>query len=150
MRSAPVHRYLADPRLSPTRIADALHISRRTLYAAVPHDEGVAAEIRRQRLERARAMLRDSSQTRSIAEIAAAVGLPNAAHLSRLFRASPAERWAWAEQHALPVTDDDAHRSLGQPVGRRRATRCSRSSLASTAESPRATNRILNDGELGV
>ena len=21
---------------------------------------------------------------------------------------SPAERWAWAEQHALPVTDDDA------------------------------------------
>ena len=42
---------LADPQLSPTRIADALHVSRRTLYAALsPDEDGVAAEIRRQRL----------------------------------------------------------------------------------------------------
>lgn len=79
---------LADPQLSPAKIADALHVSRRTLYAALsPAEEGVAAEIRRQRLERARAMLLDPSQTRSVAEIAAAVGLPNAAHFSRIFRA---------------------------------------------------------------
>ena len=79
---------LADPLLSPPRIADALHVSRRTLYAALsPHDEGIAAEIRRQRLERARELLLDASRQRSVAEIAVAVGLPNAAHFSRLFRA---------------------------------------------------------------
>jgi AraC-like DNA-binding protein len=79
---------LADPLLSPTRIADALHVSRRTLYTALsPDQEGVAAEIRRQRLDRARAMLLDPSQRRSVAEVAAAVGLPNAAHFSRIFRA---------------------------------------------------------------
>jgi transcriptional regulator GlxA family with amidase domain len=78
---------LADPRLSPTTIADALHVSRRTLYATLsPDDEGVASEIRRQRLERARAMLLDPSRTRSVADIAASVGRPNAAHFSRLFR----------------------------------------------------------------
>ena len=87
---------LADPRLSPTTIADALHVSRRTLYAALsPDEEGVAAEIRRQRLELARAMLLDAAQTQSVAEIASAVGLPNAAHFSRVFRAryghSPSE-----------------------------------------------------------
>jgi AraC-like DNA-binding protein len=79
---------LADPQLSPTKIADALHISRRTLYTALsPDEDGVAAEIRRQRLERARAMLLDPSQPRSVAEISTAVGLPNAAHFSRIFRA---------------------------------------------------------------
>jgi AraC-like DNA-binding protein len=79
---------LADPRLSPASVAEALHLSRTTVYAALsPDEEGVAAEIRRQRLERARAMLLDPSQTRSVAQIAHAVGLPNAAHFSRIFRA---------------------------------------------------------------
>lgn len=79
---------LADPQLSPANIADALHVSRSTLYAALaPDEEGVAGEIRRQRLERARAMLLDPSDTRTVTEIAASVGLPNAAHFSRLFRA---------------------------------------------------------------
>jgi transcriptional regulator GlxA family with amidase domain len=71
-------------------------VSRRTLYAALtPDGEGVAAAIRRQRLERAHAMLADSSQTQSITEIASTVGLPSAAHFSRIFRArygvSPSE-----------------------------------------------------------
>ncbi len=79
---------LADPRLSPTQIADALHVSRRTLYAALaPDDQGIAAEIQRQRLDRAHAMLQDPTHPRSIADIAASVGLPNPAHFSRLFRA---------------------------------------------------------------
>ncbi len=90
-RRLQIRRYiranLADPRLSPAGIADALHVSRRTLYAALsPDDDGVAAEIRGQRLERARAMLLDPSQTRSVAEVAASVGLPNPAHFSRIFR----------------------------------------------------------------
>jgi AraC-like DNA-binding protein len=79
---------LADPRLSPASVADALHVSRGTLYGALaPDDDGVAGEIRRQRLDRARSMLLDPSRTRSVAEIAGSVGLPNAAHFSRLFRA---------------------------------------------------------------
>ena len=83
-----IHANLADPRLSPTTIADALHVSRRTLYATLsPDADGLASEIRRQRLERAHAMLQDPARTRSVADIAASVGLPNAAHFSRLFRA---------------------------------------------------------------
>ena len=79
---------LADPRLSAASIADALHVSRSTLYAALgPDADGVAGEIRRLRLDRAHALLLDPSQTHSIAEIAASVGLPNAAHFSRIFRA---------------------------------------------------------------
>jgi len=78
---------LADPRLSPATIAEALFISRSTLYASVPEDsEGIAAEIRRRRLARARAILRDPTDTRSIAEVAAAVGLPSHSRFTRAFR----------------------------------------------------------------
>ena len=107
---------LADPRLSPARIADALHVSRRTLYAALsPGDEGVAGEVRRLRLERARALLLDPSQSRPVAEIAASVGFPNAAHFSRTFRAryghSPSE-----------LRDSPATRRSGRLGGEGRAT----------------------------
>jgi AraC-like DNA-binding protein len=78
---------LANPHLSPSTIADALHVSRSTLYAALgPDTNGVAAEIRRQRLQRAHTMLRDPTNTQPIADIAASVGIPSAAHFSRLFR----------------------------------------------------------------
>ena len=83
-----IRAHLADPGLSPDGIARAVHVSRRTLYASFPAaDDGIAAEIRRQRLQRARAMLLDPAVTRPIAEIAAAVGLTSPAHFSRLFRA---------------------------------------------------------------
>ena len=84
-----IRENLADPNLCPDTVAAALHISRSTLYAALPSDQdgdGVAAEIRRQRLELAHAMLSDATDTRPIAQIAACVGLPNAAHFSRSFR----------------------------------------------------------------
>lgn len=82
-----IRKHLADPRLSPETIAAALHVSRSTLYATLPEDsEGVAAEIRRHRLERAHAILRDPTDRRSIAEVGAAVGMPRAAHFSRAFR----------------------------------------------------------------
>lgn len=78
---------LADPRLSPGTIADALYISRSTLYTAAPADsDGVAGEIRRQRLARAHTLLRDPTTTLTIAQIAASVGLPNAGRFSRAFR----------------------------------------------------------------
>jgi AraC-like DNA-binding protein len=82
-----IRDHLTDPRLSPDAIAGALHVARRTLYASFPAaGDGVAAEIRRQRLQRAHAMLLDPGVTRPIAEIAAAVGLSSPAHFSRLFR----------------------------------------------------------------
>jgi AraC-like DNA-binding protein len=77
---------LADPGLSPSTIADALHVSRSTLYATLaPDGHGIAAEIRRQRLQRAHTMLRDPTNTQTIENIAAAVGIPSAAHFSRIF-----------------------------------------------------------------
>lgn len=79
---------LADPDLSPDAVADALHVSRRTLYAAfAATTQGVAAAIRHERLERAHAMLAEPGCRRTIAEIAAAVGFRHAAHFSRSFRA---------------------------------------------------------------
>lgn len=89
-RRLQIRRYidanLADPRLSPTTIASALHISRSTLYATLPDNtDGIAAAIRRQRLQRAPTILRDPTNTHPIAQIAAFVGIPNAAQFSRAF-----------------------------------------------------------------
>jgi AraC-like DNA-binding protein len=82
-----IRDHLTDPQLSPTMIADALHISRSTLYAALPADSGgVAAEVRRQRLARAHTIIRDATNLQSIAEIAVSVGIPSAAQFSRAFR----------------------------------------------------------------
>jgi AraC-like DNA-binding protein len=78
---------LSDPRLSPMSIAEALFVSRSTLYAAVPAGtEGIAAEIQRQRLAMARARLTDPANRQSIGEIAATVGLPDHSRFTRAFR----------------------------------------------------------------
>jgi AraC-like DNA-binding protein len=78
---------LSDPGLSPASIAEALFVSRSTLYASVPPGtEGIAAEIQRQRLARARARLGDPANPQSIAEIAASVGLPSHSRFTRAFR----------------------------------------------------------------
>ena len=79
--------HLADPGLGPDAVAAALHISRRTLYAALGTDDaGVAAQIRTARLAAARAILADPADQRPIADVAAQVGLTRPAHFSRLFR----------------------------------------------------------------
>jgi AraC-like DNA-binding protein len=87
-----VRRYvednLADPMLSPDTIAAALHLSRRSLYAVLAGSEGPAAMIRRARVRRAVAMLRDPGRSHlSVADIGAAVGFARPAHFSRLVRA---------------------------------------------------------------
>lgn len=77
---------LSDPDLDPDMVAAALGISRRSLYHAFAGGAGVAATIRRLRLERARkALLDPSRRSRPIAELAREVGLPSSAHFSRLF-----------------------------------------------------------------
>lgn len=85
-RRAAAQRYigahLADPRLSADTVAAALHVSRRSLYACLP---GVAEHIRRARLARASELLTDPAL--SIGQVSAAVGLSDAAHFSRIFRA---------------------------------------------------------------
>ena len=82
-----IHANLADPRLAPAMIADAMHISRSTLYAALPAgSRGIAAEIRDLRLARAHTMLCDLADRRPIAGIAAAVGFADPARFSRAFR----------------------------------------------------------------
>ncbi len=81
-----IRAHLGDPGLSPNSIADALHVSRSTLYAALPPDtDGIAGEIRRQRLQRAEMIFRDPANSQSIADIAASVGIPSAAQFSRMF-----------------------------------------------------------------
>lgn len=87
-----IEAHLDDPALCPELVAAALHVSRRSLYEAFAADGGVAGVIRQRRLERARRLLADPAHTGlSVAEVGAAVGIGNAAHFSRLFRAAHGE-----------------------------------------------------------
>ncbi|MFI0899919.1 helix-turn-helix domain-containing protein [Streptomyces sp. NPDC020983] len=97
-----IEQNLADPGLTPRAVAEAHHISLRRLYtlfqerAAHAHGpgaaggaEGVAASIRRRRLERCRADLaRPQLRRHPVHVIAARWGFPNAAAFSRAFRAA--------------------------------------------------------------
>jgi AraC-like DNA-binding protein len=85
-----IERHLGDPWLNPAQIADAQHISTRYLHKLF-HAEGttVSAWIRQRRLENCSHDLRDPAHAgRSVSAIATRWGLPDAAHFSRLFRAT--------------------------------------------------------------
>jgi AraC-like DNA-binding protein len=85
-----IEQHLGEADLDPAQIAAALHISVRYLHKLF-HAEGtsVAAWIRRRRLEACGHDLRDPAQAdRPVSAIAARRGLPDAAHFSRLFRAT--------------------------------------------------------------
>ncbi|WP_063774685.1 AraC-like ligand-binding domain-containing protein [Kitasatospora azatica] len=85
-----VEQNLADPDLTPRLIADRHHISLRHLYALFEErPEGVAATIRRRRLERCRTDLaRPDLRGQAIHAIAARWGFPSASVFSRIFRAA--------------------------------------------------------------
>lgn len=85
-----VDEHLGEPDLSPARIAAAQHVSLRRLHTLFEgQDTTVSAWIRQRRLDRCRRDLLDPAQrSRPAHAIAARWGLPNAAHFTRLFKAT--------------------------------------------------------------
>jgi AraC-like DNA-binding protein len=83
-----IEEHLCDPRLSPSDVAAAHHISLRYLHKLFAGEPStVAGWIRWRRLEHCRRELRDPTQAmRPVSAIAARWGILNAAHFSRVFR----------------------------------------------------------------
>ena len=104
-----IDRHLASPDLSPETISKALGLSRSTLYAVCEPLGGVAALIRRRRLDRVRAILTDPRDPRRISEIAYQHGFVSRAHFSRAFR----------ETFGFSASDvrEGALRDAGNPSG---------------------------------
>ncbi len=109
-----IDQHLADPELSPQTIADAHHISLRTLHRLFQgQDATVAGHIRTRRLQRCKRDLRDpllAGQT--IGTIAARWGFTYAAHFTRAFHnaygLTPNDY-----RETNPMTDG-AHRQTGR------------------------------------
>lgn len=79
-----VSAHLTDLDLTPERIAEALGITRSTLYRAFP-SAGVAAYIQGRRLEAIRALLDAPGETRSLMRLAADFGFASHAHFTTAF-----------------------------------------------------------------
>lgn len=93
-------RNLADPGLDADAVAKACHVSRRTLYRIVG-EEGVAARLRRLRIERAKALL--LSDDRPIASVMSACGFETESGFHRAFRAATGETPAeYRRRHGTP------------------------------------------------
>jgi AraC-like DNA-binding protein len=85
-----IHQRLGDPRLTPSAVAAAHHMSLRSLHQLF-HDQGltVAGYIRQRRLERCRRDLADPAlASRPVAAIASSWGFSNGADFSRAFRSA--------------------------------------------------------------
>ncbi|MGV9541489.1 AraC-like ligand-binding domain-containing protein [Nocardia beijingensis] len=79
---------LADPDLTPDRVAAAVHISTRYLQKLFSADgQGVAGWIRRRRLEQCRRELAGTAAIPSVAAVGRKWGFFDAAHFSRIFKA---------------------------------------------------------------
>jgi len=84
-----VQARLGDPALGPQQLADALHVSLRSVYALFRQaDTTPAAFIQAERLERCRIDLAEPGlRSRTITDIALANGFGDSAHFCRLFKA---------------------------------------------------------------
>ncbi|RLP88758.1 helix-turn-helix domain-containing protein [Micromonospora sp. BL4] len=101
-----VHRHLGDATLSPQTVADAHHISLRTLHRLFEAEEAtVASYIRDLRLARCRRDLTDPAlRTQPVQMIAARWGFADKAHFSRAFRAAYGmSPQAYRESHSDPA-----------------------------------------------
>jgi transcriptional regulator GlxA family with amidase domain len=79
--------HCTDPRLDVDAVAAGCHLSRRSLFRLFADEpEGVAARLRRLRVDRAKVLLR-AEPHRPVAAIAAACGFAGEAQLHRAFRA---------------------------------------------------------------
>lgn len=79
---------LADPELSPARIASACGLSRASLYRLAEIDGGIAALVQSRRLSRAFELIADASMHAArIEEVCYSVGFASASHFSRAFKA---------------------------------------------------------------
>lgn len=85
-----IDRHLDDPALTPQAVADAHHVSLRTLHRLFAEESStVAALIRSRRLERCRRDLRDPLLAdEPVQAVAARWGFADKAHFSRAFRAA--------------------------------------------------------------
>ncbi|MFI7578666.1 helix-turn-helix domain-containing protein [Micromonospora sp. NPDC049497] len=85
-----IDRHLSDPALTPQAVAEAHHISLRTLHRLFePDQETVAASIRRRRLARCRRDLADPLlRHHPVHRIGRRWGFTDPAHFSRAFRAA--------------------------------------------------------------
>jgi AraC-like DNA-binding protein len=81
-----VEHNLLEPSLNPTKISEALGVSRSTLYRLFEPLGGVTGYIWERRLHLARAALLDPKRARRISEIAFQCGFSSEAHFSRSFR----------------------------------------------------------------
>ena len=82
-------RNLAYLTLDAAAVAKACHVSRRTLYRMVG-EEGIAARLRRLRIERAKALLL-TDDDRPVGSVAAACGFETESGFHRAFRAATDE-----------------------------------------------------------
>ncbi|MGD6741901.1 helix-turn-helix domain-containing protein [Streptomyces sp. BH106] len=81
--------HLHEPDLGPARVAAAIPVSERYLFAVFQESGSTPSRwLREARLDRARRLLEahQGEHARPIQEVGAAVGLPRASHFSRLFR----------------------------------------------------------------
>lgn len=87
--SLAVRRYLDAQLAQPLDVAglcSSLGVSRSAVYRLFTDEGGLAAFVARRRLARIYAALTDPAERRSIREIAAATGIVDQAHLTRVFR----------------------------------------------------------------
>lgn len=83
-----IRQHFADSACTVDTVADALQVSRRTLYNVLKqHGQTPHRIIQRYRLDACAAALADAAQNhRSVTEIALDAGFPDAGHFARLFR----------------------------------------------------------------
>lgn len=81
-----VDRNLTDFGLTPERIAEAIGISRSSLYRHFEAYGGIAAFLQRRRLQAVHALLLHPDEERSIGELAETFGFPRASHFTTAFR----------------------------------------------------------------